>query len=90
MVWRVPSSVVYHLARHKRKISLASINSLPGKNCLVAAIRRYVQALRAPSEKNKKRKLQRERGIAACAIFGGKTIATHDRCASRRMKNFPG
>ena len=34
------SCVINRRARHKRKISIAAINSLPGKNCLVAAIGR--------------------------------------------------
>jgi len=34
------SCVIDRGARHKRKISIAAINSLPGKNCLVAAIGR--------------------------------------------------
>jgi hypothetical protein len=60
------SCVVYHLARHKRKISLAPINSLPGKNCLVAAIRRCTpQAFRARNDKTEKRERKRKLAVAA-------------------------
>src|ERR1700759_586265 len=45
------------LARHKRKIALSTINSLPGKNCLVVAIRRCIIAklARAQSQNLKAR-----------------------------------
>jgi hypothetical protein len=53
--------VVDHRARHKRKISLAPINSLPGKNCLVAAIRRCIIARRLRAErKNRKARVETE------------------------------
>jgi hypothetical protein len=44
-------------ARYKRKISAPAINSLPGKNCLVAALRRRVITLlpRAEHERRKAR-----------------------------------
>jgi hypothetical protein len=53
---------VDRLARHKRKISLAAINSLPGKNCLVAAIRRWIIAKLA-AHNDKIRKHERKRKL---------------------------
>jgi hypothetical protein len=53
--------VIDRRARHKRKISLAPINSLPGKNCLVATNRRYVIAgLAGPQRQNRKARAEME------------------------------
>jgi hypothetical protein len=84
--------VVYHLAHHKRKISLAPINSLPGKNCLVAAIRRLHRASLSRAQTTKPKSASGNGNLPSqlASIFGGKTIATHDLCASRGVKNFPG
>jgi hypothetical protein len=51
----VAVALIDRRARHKRKISIAAINSLPGKNCLVAAIGRCSIAVGARAQRQNRK-----------------------------------